>query len=143
MTDKPTEKRYVNYVIDASIAVKWFSQEQGRNKALRLLEKAQDGTAVLYAPDLLLYEVGNALWKGKQMSDYEINEALALLLRLGIEFIRLDSSMIGRTTKVMTAHDLTFYDAVYVALTVAVSGILATANPKDHAKINDITILKI
>lgn len=143
MTAKPIKKEFLPYIVDASVAVKWFSEEVGRQKALDLLKNAQSGKLSLYAPDLLLYEVGNALWKGKRMPDHEVNEALFFLLELGIEFVRLDPSVIEHATKAMASYDLTFYDAVYAAIAIALSGTLVSANPKDHAKIKDLKMIRI
>lgn len=45
-------------VIDASIAVKWVVEEEGTIEALALR-----GAAKLIAPDLLIAECANILWK--------------------------------------------------------------------------------
>jgi predicted nucleic acid-binding protein len=47
------------YVVDASVAVKWYLPEPESDAAGRLLDPEHD----LIAPDLLFAEVGNALWK--------------------------------------------------------------------------------
>ncbi|CAA9504150.1 MAG: hypothetical protein AVDCRST_MAG91-1197 [uncultured Sphingomonadaceae bacterium] len=44
-------------VIDTSVAVKWYSAEDGSDLASRLIE------ADLVAPDLILVELGQALWR--------------------------------------------------------------------------------
>ncbi len=44
-------------VIDASVAVKWLVEEEGSPAAVALLDES------LAAPDLLISEVGNILWK--------------------------------------------------------------------------------
>ena len=44
-------------VVDASVAVKWFVDEAGADRAAAL-----QGESVC-APDLIFAEVGNALWK--------------------------------------------------------------------------------
>jgi predicted nucleic acid-binding protein len=45
-------------VVDASVAVKWFINENGRERALRVLD-----TTDRHAPDLIVAEVGNVTWK--------------------------------------------------------------------------------
>ena len=47
------------YVIDASVAVKWFVPEVHSEHALRLLRKK----FALLAPELIQAEFGNILWK--------------------------------------------------------------------------------
>lgn len=50
----------MSLIVDASVAVKWFAAEEGTEAAQVLLEDSGDA---LLAPDLLLIEVANALWK--------------------------------------------------------------------------------
>lgn len=45
-------------VIDASVAIKWVVDEPGTTEALALRRKAK-----LIAPDLLIAECANILWK--------------------------------------------------------------------------------
>jgi predicted nucleic acid-binding protein len=45
-------------VVDASVAAKWLVTEPLSDKALDVLGSSDE----LYAPDLLLAEVGNILW---------------------------------------------------------------------------------
>ena len=47
------------YVIDASVAVKWYLAEVHQPEAIIVL----DSDEILMAPDLLLSEVGNIIWK--------------------------------------------------------------------------------
>ena len=64
-------------VIDASIAIKWVVEEPGTAAALSLLEKAR-----LIAPELLLAECANILWKkvrGKELTPEEALLAARLL----------------------------------------------------------------
>lgn len=49
----------MNFVVDASVAVKWFVEEELRAEARELVRRDED----LYAPALILVEVSNALWK--------------------------------------------------------------------------------
>jgi predicted nucleic acid-binding protein len=59
-------------VVDASIAVKWVVEEEGTLHALALLRQAK-----LIAPELLVAECANILWK-KVLRD-ELSEDEALL----------------------------------------------------------------
>lgn len=134
---------YKRAVIDASVAVKWFSGEAQTVDAQRILASAFHRACVLYAPDLLLYEVGNALGRGKRMREEEIFSALGVLFDAPIEFVRLDMTMMQATTRMMAAYGITFYDAAYGALANALGAPLITANPKDHGKIKEIQVIGI
>jgi predicted nucleic acid-binding protein len=58
-------------VIDASIAIKWVVEEDGTDLALALLQKAR-----LMAPDLIVAECANILWKKAQRKELSNDEAL-------------------------------------------------------------------
>jgi predicted nucleic acid-binding protein len=58
-------------VIDASIAVKWVVEEDSTAEALVLRQKAK-----LIAPELLIAECANILWKKVQRGELLKNEAL-------------------------------------------------------------------
>jgi len=60
-----------DYVVDASVVIKWFVPEILEAEAKRWL----DSSNVFYAPDLLLPECGNILWKKARLK--EITEAEA------------------------------------------------------------------
>lgn len=129
-----------NYVIDASVAVKWFCEEPGREAALAISRNAKLGRIGLYAPDLLLYEVGNVLWKGKKFNADQLQRALFSLLQTNIEFFALERDVIEVAALFTATYDITFYDASYAALAYKFGIPLISANPKDHQKIREITV---
>jgi len=49
-------------VVDAGVVVKWYIPESGSDRAAALLETDRR----LIAPDLLLAEVANVLWKSRR-----------------------------------------------------------------------------
>jgi predicted nucleic acid-binding protein len=58
-------------VIDASIAVKWVVEEEGTSYALALRSRAK-----LIAPELLVAECANILWKKVQRNELSKDEAV-------------------------------------------------------------------
>ena len=59
------------YVIDASIAVKWIVDKSGTTDALALRGKAR-----LIAPELLVAECANILWKKVRRNELSKEQAL-------------------------------------------------------------------
>ncbi len=51
----------IGCVLDSSVIIKWFSEEEETKKALELREKYINGEIVIAVPDLLVYEIANAL----------------------------------------------------------------------------------
>lgn len=48
-------------VIDASVAIKWLHEEDKTNQALNILDKINHTAITATVPDLIIYEVSNAL----------------------------------------------------------------------------------
>jgi predicted nucleic acid-binding protein len=61
----------VGWVVDASIAVKWVILEVLSDEA----DRGRDGEDDVLAPDLLLVEVANALWKKTAAKEISLREA--------------------------------------------------------------------
>ncbi len=59
-------------VVDASVAIKWVVQEAGTPEALALRK------ATLLAPDLLVLECANILWKKHKLGQLTVGEASAI-----------------------------------------------------------------
>ncbi len=53
----------MQYVLDANVVVKWFIPEVDSDKADRLLADFRGHRLDIIAPDILVAEVGNTLWK--------------------------------------------------------------------------------
>ncbi len=53
----------INYVLDTSVVIKWFSQkdEDDLKKALKIRETYVDKICSIIVPELLFYEMANAL----------------------------------------------------------------------------------
>ena len=101
------------FVIDASIALKWVVQEEGTSQALVLLQHAK-----LIAPDLLVPECANILWKKVRRKELTQDEArLAARLLQGTEIELLPTrSLLEQTARIAIELDHPAYDCLYLAL---------------------------
>ena len=115
-------------VVDSSVAMKWFVPEAHSDRALRLL----DGTFELVAPDLLLPECGNALWKKISRGEIGLDDGRAIIQALGRAPIRIISSaaLVEAALEIATAFRRTVYDGLFVALAVARECPLITADER-------------
>jgi predicted nucleic acid-binding protein len=100
-------------VIDASIAVKWVVEEDGTAEALVLRQKAK-----LIAPELLIAECANILWKKVQRGELLKDEALlAARLLQGAEIELLPTRFLFEAaTRMSIEIDHPAYDCLYLAL---------------------------
>jgi predicted nucleic acid-binding protein len=102
-------------VIDASIAIKWVVEEDGTDLALALRQQAR-----LMAPDLIVAECANILWKKVQRKELSRDEALIaarLLQSAEIELVPTRALM-ESATRLEIELDHPAYDCLYLALAV-------------------------
>jgi predicted nucleic acid-binding protein len=100
------------FVIDASLAIKWVIDEPGTREALSLRRHR------LLAPDLLVAECANILWKKvrrKELSEDEAVLAARLLARADVEFAPM-RALLEPATRLALALDHPAYDCTYLAL---------------------------
>lgn len=103
-------------VIDASIAVKWFLPEEGSDAAILIRKGFVDGDYRLIAPDLMLSEFTNVLWKRREFVDEAAGlDMLRDLLALGIALVPTEP-IITRAYRLAQERSRTVYDAIYLAL---------------------------
>jgi predicted nucleic acid-binding protein len=103
------------FVIDASIAVKWVVEENGTAEALVLRQNTK-----LIAPELLVAECANILWKKVQRHELLKEEALlAARLLQGADIELLPTrSLLEAATKMSIEINHPAYDCLYLALAV-------------------------
>ncbi len=107
-------------VIDSSVAIKWFVAEPYSTEARRLLNEYRAGVLTLLAPDLMLAEFGNIVWKKQRFQGL----AAADGQRIIAAFQRLPFALtptappLDDAYRLAITHQRTIYDALYLALTV-------------------------
>ena len=121
-------------VIDSSVAVKWFSEEEGTEAALALRDEAFSGKRRLEAPDLILYEIGNALRHNPRLEADDVKLALGSLLDLGIVFHPAGAALLSKAVDLAFRYRMTVYDGCFIALADIRSLPLITADEKLAAR---------
>ncbi len=102
-------------VIDASVAVKWVVEESGTAEALSLLERG-----ALSAPDLLMAECANILWKKikrGELAEQEARLAGELIQRADLD-IQPTRPLMPRALDLAISLDHPAYDCIYLALAI-------------------------
>lgn len=133
-------KKISTYVVDASVAIKWFSDEEGSEKAKSLLRRHLAGRVNLVALDLLIYEVGNALARGKQLDPDSITDAIQFVRNARIDLFALSENAVRHAARLCNSYKLTFYDASYASLAADLDVPLISADAKGHKRITDIAV---
>ncbi len=109
-------EREEEVVVDASVAIKWFSEEEGSDRALALRDGHIDGRRVLIAPDLLAYEVANALRFKPGFTAPATAKALDDLFGLQIDFMVPSNELVRRSSELAFEYGITAYDSSYLSL---------------------------
>ena len=121
---------HAGYVIDASVGVKWFIKEgEGdREAAIAIRQRHIIGQTQMIVPELFLLEVPNAIKAGRRGNEEELAQVLEVLADLGIQIERHSKEILRKTNSVAWAYNLTWYDAVYVALAESLGYPMVTAD---------------
>lgn len=122
------------FVVDASVAIKWVIDEPGTQQAL-LLHRER-----LSAPDLLVPECSNILWKKVRRGELSADEAIfaaRLLQRADVELQPM-RRLWEPATRFAVALDHPAYDCTYLALAQALSCALVTADERLYRKLRSV-----
>ncbi len=110
-------KKIRKYVLDSSVAVKWFVDEEDSDKARTLKDKFVEGTIDITAPHLLKYEVANALrWHAKAQVDRRTLRA-ALSAIDGYQFLIIPTTEAwAKAVDLSYTSEISPYDAIYLGV---------------------------
>lgn len=131
---------HVTFVIDASVAVKWFSgtEEDDLDLALKLQGLHLKRGCLLTAPDLLVYEVVNALRYNPHFKQRDTELAFQSLQKMHLGLIVPGVKEIERAIALAYRNKITFYDAAYLALAQERQLFFVTADLKFYQKVEDL-----
>ncbi|MEH2360399.1 type II toxin-antitoxin system VapC family toxin [Nostoc sp.] len=116
------------YVLDASIAIKWFIPEVYSDAARRLV--ASNHTFLV--PDFFFPEVGNVLWKRVRRGEDTAENArqtLADLNAVPVE-VYLSQPLMPLALDIALETDRAVYDSLYLALAITQQCQMVTADEK-------------
>ena len=122
------------YVVDASVAVKWFVNEAFSEVSARLL----DDDVTLIAPELLFAEVANALWALCRRGDIgpgDFAEATDTLKGAPIAVPSSMRQLAAAAGRLAIDLDHPVYDCFYLALALQEQYPVVTADARFHDKV--------
>ncbi len=123
------------WVIDSSVAVKWFLppvHEQLVAEAQDLLRRYENGELQFLVPDVFWAESGNIFWKAVRSlrCSREDAERSLSLLKSGRLLTVPSFALLNVAFEIAADFDRSFYDSLYVALAVESQTRLVTADEK-------------
>jgi predicted nucleic acid-binding protein len=114
--DKKVERPTKTIVVDASVVVKWFVEEQFTKQALALAEDYEKRRIDLSSVQLMPFEVINALRYNPELGQSEVENAGEALMRLGVALHPILKDIHALSLRCAYLYGLTIYDASYLAL---------------------------
>ena len=123
------------FVVDASVAVKWYVPEEHSEIALLLL----DDNFSRIVPRLFFSEFGNILWKKftrGEISREDVTDAATSLRFAGLKPMP-DELLMDEAIRLACDFGHPFYDCLYLALADSLDTAVVTADQKFANKVAD------
>ncbi len=121
-----------NLVVDSGIAVKWFIQEEDSDAAQFILDEYESENLSFLAPTLIYAEFGNIIWKKLIFQGLESTDAdFAIQKFKNISFVLTPTSILfDDAFRIAVEYKRSFYDSLYLALSVKENCEFVTADEK-------------
>ena len=103
-------------VLDASVIVKWFCEEEYTDIALRIRDRFFVGELTVVVPELMFYEVSNALRYNGVLSMEEKIELIDDMFSMDFDVVTSTKEILSDAMKSALDTDTTIYDNVYLAV---------------------------
>ncbi len=108
----------MRYILDASVALKWFFAETNSSNARNLRDETRSGLHESVAPDFFPVEVAHAITRAQRQRRITEQEGSAFLATLYGDMPSLLESVavLTRAHEISSSARIGVYDCVYIAL---------------------------
>lgn len=123
----------MKFVLDASVVIKWYLEEELLDRALKLKDKIGNDGANVAVPRLFFVEAANVLWKkvilGKSggLKRSDAKGIFSRILDLPFHVIEEDEILL-KALDLSVDYKISIYDAMYVASALRFKAQLVTAD---------------
>lgn len=129
----------MRYVLDASVAVRWFIEEERHENAEAVHRRLVDAPQEFAVPELFAYETFAALFRVHPRPLKAFQEGILPILGSGILRYPMTDAVAARAAAHVEAG-LTGYDGCYAALAEELDAIWLTFDGRAHARIRQKSI---
>jgi predicted nucleic acid-binding protein len=124
-------------VLDSSVLAKLFFKEEGSDSAIELMEKGDIYDLEFISSDLVVYEIGNTIYKNIKGKKKDGRRFIELVFLLNIELVPIGRTLAKEAMIQSQKNSITFYDGVHVALSKLNDAILVTQDKELLKKIKN------
>lgn len=119
-------------VIDCGVAVKWFVDEDFSDQARLLFIRHENGEVDLIAPEFILAEIGNVIWKKHLFQGMTQQDAQWVIDTLNRSTVQLTPAihLIQDAYQIAVNYRRSVYDSLYLALSQREGCPFVTADQK-------------
>jgi predicted nucleic acid-binding protein len=124
----------VKFVLDASVALRWFVAEERSKNADAVYRRLVDEPETFAVPELFCYEVFSALFRVHPRAWETFEQGILPLLRSGMLRYPMTDNVATKAGRYVAAG-LTGYDASYAALAEELDAVWLTFDSRAHMRI--------
>ena len=126
------------YVVDASVAVKWYLPEVHSQQAATLLNPDN----ILWAPELIFAELGNVCWKRVQRKELDSQQASMIVQDFLASPLRIEghAAVLEHAWRIAVEYGRSVYDSLYLALANQIDAPLVTADLRFYNALRYTTV---
>jgi len=120
----------VTWVLDTSVVVKWFLEEEGTDRADFLLQQIVEGMTRAVVPSSLFSELANVFWVHRRdgLTEAEAQAFWGELVHLPLDTIEVSHQLLFETLAFSFREQVSPYDATFVVLARKLECDLITAD---------------
>ena len=112
------DKEMTRYVLDTSVVVKWFSEydENDLEAAINLRNQILEKRSTAIIPDLLIYEIANALRYNPNFTENDIKKAVNTIFEMDFEIRQTEKAVMDSAIEIAVKKSVSVYDAYFLAI---------------------------
>ncbi len=129
-------------IVDASVAIKWFVIEPGRERALEILSEILAKPGVFAVPELFCFELAHVFHRTvPEPSDANVR-LLEQVLNLGMTRFSMTPELLSEIRRLQSLG-LSGYDAAYVGLAALLGGRWLTFDRQAHTLVQHLDLSEL
>ena len=130
-------------VLDASVALKWYIEENDTREAIQLKDRIFKEPALVAVPELFFVESANVVWKKcalrGELSKIDAQEIFRAVSKLPFQTVP-DQEVLSGALRIALKHSISVYDAVYLETAMKLDARFVTA---DYALVEKLKSSKL